>query len=133
MHVVVVQTKSARPPYGSPELYRWLGIDVPRYYYHVKRSDIPRGKGIQAYTIRETEAADRFGGDYANHKYIWMGVVPLSFPAFKVDITKLDNDNLRFTGQAEGHLLHRGDIPEEAIVDIVELSGRGRTREARRL
>jgi hypothetical protein len=92
-----------------------LHQEIPRYWYHVGRGS--KAEGIPAYKIREIEAADTFGLDYFKYKYVWLSPTPRYGPdAFIIDMTKLDNANLRFTGQTEGNLLHKGDIPPKAIV-----------------
>jgi len=104
-----------RPPSMSPRMAQYHGEAVPRYFYHVGKKT-KRGD-IKSYKIRETEAADSFGEGYAEREYVWLSQKPdLGPDYFIIDITKLDNANLRFTGQIEGHLLHVGDIPAGAIV-----------------
>lgn len=104
------------PPHGSPERALFNCEDVPRFFWHYPRVKVKKGEGLKAYQIRELEAADHFGPGYKEGKYIWMSMKPWGERSVVIDITKLDNGNLRFTGQTEGHMLHRGDIPESAIV-----------------
>ena len=101
---------------STPEGQRQMGLQVPQYFYHYSRTENQTDRGLKAYEIREKEAASTFGPGYQEAKYIWLSKVPLLENAVKVDITKLRNEDMRFTGQAQGHMLHRGDIPEEAIV-----------------
>jgi hypothetical protein len=114
-----------RHPNNSPLMMVEMGAAVSRYWYHLPRGRRTPVGALRAYTIRETEAADSFRGDYKNGKYIWLAHYPLYGKGmYIIDITKLNNDDMRFTGQAEGHMLHRGDIPASAIV--------GRTNPIRR-
>ena len=103
-------------PFYSP---KWAAVvmheSVPRYFYHVGKAS--KGGGIKSYKIRETEVADTFGKGYADNTYIWLSQKPVFRQDYYiVDITKLNNADMRFTGQVEGHLLHKGDIPAHAIV-----------------
>ena len=107
--------------YGSPQMMVQFGqARVPRYWYHYRvPGDLATGEGIDATRIREIEAADTFGTGYTKGEYIWLSPTPIRSleDSLIIDISKLDNDSLRFTGQAEGNLLHRGNIPRTALVD----------------
>jgi len=106
--------------YYTPEAARRHGA-VPRYWYHVPRGKADFGKTVKAYPIREIEAADTFGKGYRDAHYLWLSHQPIygRDNAYIIDLTKLNNDDLRFTGQVEGNLLHRGDIPADAVVAIM--------------
>jgi len=104
----------------TPDAARRHG-PVPRYWYHVPTGRADFGKVIKAYPIREIEAADTFGKGYKEAHYIWLSHQPIygRDNTYIIDLTKLNNDDLRFTGQVEGNLLHRGDIPADAVVAIM--------------
>ena len=105
----------ARPPFYSPAWVRYTGQKVPRYVYHVGKET--KSGGIASYPIREVEAADAFGKGYAGNRYVWLGQKPnMGSDYFVVDLTKVRNANVRFTGQVEGNMLHVGDIPADAVV-----------------
>ena len=113
--------ESRRPPYGSPDSLLQIGDQVPRYMYHVPRGKAAFGKPVYAYPIREIEAADRFGPGYKEGTYVWLSRKPMlgTDNVYVIDLMRLNNDDLRDTGQVEGHFLHRGDIPAEAVVAIM--------------
>ena len=111
--------------YMSPE---WVGLheQIPRYVYHVPKGKVSFDKVVRAYPIREIEAAGSFGKGYRGFEYIWLSIQPIYgvSDAYIIDITYLNNANLRFTGQAEGHLLHKGDIYPDAVVAIRKSTGK---------
>lgn len=110
-----------RPLFYSPEWVMYTGQKVPRYVYHVPIGRAEFGKTVKAYSIKETEAADSFGKGYGEAKYVWLSLKPIygMDNTYIIDMTKLGNASLRLTGQAEGNMLHRGDIPANAIVAIM--------------
>lgn len=112
------------PPFMSPRYYS-MREHVPRYAYHVPDGKVAFGKMIRAYKIREIEAADSFGKGYKDFKYVWLSVTPIYgyTSAYIIDLTRLENKRLRFTGQVEGHLLHKGDISPDAIIGARKASG----------
>ena len=100
--------------------------DIPRYWYHYPDASQPVSADIKAYRIREPEAADTFGSGFRNNEYVWMSPKKLyGNEGYKIiDITKLNNNDMRFTGQIDQHglsnLLHKGDISRSALVDAFE-------------
>ena len=114
---------SERRTFYSP-LYVRLYEEIPRYWYHVPDDKAQFGKQIKAYKIQEIGFADSFGKGYTEGEYVWLS--PMSIyvgDAYIIDITKLDNDAMRFTGQTEGNILYRGNISSSAIVGIRETDG----------
>ena len=93
--------------------------ELPRYWYHYRVSPVAEDGGINATRIRQPEAADMFGANYAEGEYIWLSPTPIRSleDSVIVDISKLTNSDIRSTGQFEGNILHRGNIPKSAIVD----------------
>jgi GNAT superfamily N-acetyltransferase len=110
-----------RPVFYSPRWVLYTGQRVPRYVYHIPEGNAEFGKTIEAYPIREIEAADSFGAGYKELRYVWLSQKPAygQDNVYIIDLTRLDNASLRFTGQIEGNLLHRGDIPASAVVAIM--------------
>lgn len=93
-------------------------IKCPNYLYHNLRGrKLDKGGNIQGYSLspHEKELMNLFP-ELSNNGYVWLSTVPYVDNAIKIDATRLDSDNLRFTGQQEGFLLHRGMIPNDAIV-----------------
>lgn len=112
-----------RPPLYSP---KWVALheDVPRYVYHVPEGKVAFGKLIKAYKIQEPGFADSFGRGYKEYRYVWLSLTPIYVSdAYVIDITRLRDEDLRFTGQVEGNLLHKGDIPASAVVAIRKAYG----------
>ena len=107
----------------TPDGVRAMGDSIPRYWYHRPPGHVAEGTssgGLQAYNMnpKEIESTSGFySGKPESDQFLWMS--PTSRMAegeFVLDITKLNNADMRFTGQAEGNLLHRGDISPEGIV-----------------
>lgn len=49
--------------------------------------------------------------------YVWLSSHPLDpGSSLAIDVHALDPNNLRYTGQSEGYILHKGPIPAEAII-----------------
>lgn len=94
---------------------------VPRRMYHTPRSrtgDEELEDGIRAYPIRPTEREllNMFKtAGVTDDNVIYLSPVPLSEDALEIDLSRLDPSNLRPTFQAEGNVIHKGDIPEDAI------------------
>jgi hypothetical protein len=114
---------SGRPPgyFSTPEVAAALGEKVARYWYHRQPdfdAEVGVGDDLRAYPIRQREAASSFGPGAGDWNYVWLSSSPIysSETEYVVDLTRLENNDLRFTGQAEGHLLHHGDIPARAVV-----------------
>ena len=111
------------PDVFSPQGQAQIGEQIPRYWYHhrLENVPIPEDGGINATRIRQPQAADAFRGNYAEGEYIWLSpqVIRGRTPeeSLLIDISKLDNNEIRLTGQAEGNILHRGKIPKAALVD----------------
>ena len=98
------------------------GYPIPRYGYHAPPASVEGQKsGFKAYRTREEGAQraidQRFGEK--GTRAIWLhaegGAKKPREGALRVDLAKLDPENLSHTGQAEGNIWHRGDIPEHAI------------------
>jgi len=111
------------PDVFSPQGQVQTGEKVQRYWYHhrLEHVPIPEDGGVNATRIRQTQAADGFRGNYAEGEYIWLSpqVIRGQKPedSLLIDISELSNNDIRFTGQAEGNILHRGKIPKSAFVD----------------
>ena len=94
--------------------------EAPRYVYHqmskAGEKFYKQTRNIPAYSIREHEAADSFGHGFKENKYVWLSQTPFGIDSMKIDLTKLNRNNVRYTGQCEGHMLHKGDIPGKAVV-----------------
>lgn len=98
---------------------------LPRYYYH--RPPEPElafaesGQGLRAYKNRGTDGSTpsierAFGVE--DPDIIWLSPRPIYGEAFMVDLSLLDENNIRPTYQSEGNIWHLGDIPPEAIVKV---------------
>lgn len=48
--------------------------------------------------------------------YVWLSQHPLDATSLQINTRALDPNNLRYTGQSEGYLLHKGPIPKTAII-----------------
>ena len=96
-------------------------VEAPRYVYHDVRSRglAPNG-GISGYSLKgmagEKDLYNLYSDPNPEAGYVYLSLEPLSPRAHKIDLSKIDADSVRFTGQAEGYLLYRGSIPPEAIV-----------------
>lgn len=91
---------------------------APRYVYHSLRGRKLGSDGsIPGYPLssRERELEDDFK-EPSKDGYVWLSPRPYTSEAMKIDAAKLDPRNLRYTGQAEGNLIHRGSIPADAII-----------------
>jgi hypothetical protein len=97
------------------------GRIVPRYMWHSPPSGLKQDQGVVAYVSREAGAQraidQSFGGK--DVKTVWLGVFGrdkgMRQGAFTIDLAKLDPANIMYTGQAEGNVWYRGDVPEYAI------------------
>jgi len=102
--------------------------EIPRYFYHKPPSGKETGaEGIKAYRNRNldgsTPSIERAFGE-KDPQIVWLSRDPgRGKGTLIVDMNKVDLGNIRPTGQAEGNLWHRGDIPREAIVGIVGRDG----------
>jgi hypothetical protein len=99
---------------------RWPHI-VQRYYYHRPPKGQETKRGIKAYQNRNLDGSqDAMDTDFGGRvdKVVWLSPDPISYgkSMLKVDLAQLDPMDMRLTGQAEGNIWHRGDIPEKAIV-----------------
>jgi len=112
----------------TPDGARAMGGSIPRYWYHRPPGHVAEGTssgGLQAYNMdpKEIEVTSGFYSDKLGHphptepeQFLWMSPVSrMAEGEFVIDITKLNNADMRFTGQAEGNLLHRGDISPDGI------------------
>ena len=113
----------------TPNGARAMGDSIPRYWYHRPPGHGAEGTpsgGLQAYNMdpKEIEVTSGFYSDKLGHprppepeQFLWMSPVSrMAEGEFVIDITKLNDADMRFTGQAEGNLLHRGDISPDGIV-----------------
>ncbi len=55
---------------------------------------------------------------------VFLSPTPLTSFSIRIDITKLDTNLMRTTGQAEGYAFYRGAIPSEAQNGFTDLIGR---------
>jgi len=102
---------------------------VPRYFYHRPPSELK--EGIKAYKNRNADGSseyiDKAFGAPASDNIVWLSRQPDygKTSSLRIDLAQLDPANLRDTGQAEGNIWHRGDIPESAIVRQSPEQGKG--------
>ena len=97
--------------------------ELPRYFYHkpptaqVKFAE--KGLGLEAYPNKNhdgsTPSIERAFKE-KDPKILWLSPKQDYGEAYKVDLTKLDLKNVEPTGQFEGNICHKGDIPPEAVV-----------------
>ena len=91
---------------------------VPSVLYHSLRGRKlgPSGE-IQGYPINFKEKElEQMWTEPGLNGYVWLSMHPLDPTSLAIDIYKLNPNNLRFTGQSEGYLLHKGPIPHDAIL-----------------
>lgn len=95
---------------------------VPRYMYHqlVGRSREADGS-VAPYKVpdKERELLNMFKDKERSDKVVYMSPTE-SEGALKIDLSKLDINELRPTGQVEGNVIYRGKIPAEAIEQAQE-------------
>jgi len=114
------------------------GIQLPRYAWHRPPWDYDTSQGLRAYqpasTAEMSGEADAirrwFGADWVEEQGILWLAPAYPYPNARwtwksfsrrgrlVDLAALRLDNLRYTYGAEGYVLHLGDIPAEALVDV---------------
>lgn len=98
-------------------------ISVPRYWYHTLRHrEWKEGEPLKSYPVlqKEREILDNFKPRRDGENVIYIAPRPLTTEnTVKIDLTKLDINNIRLTGQSEGYAIHYGDIPAEAIVGLL--------------
>lgn len=102
-------------------------IQVPSLLYHNLRSrKIGPDGSIVGYPLspKEKELEQLFP-DPSPTGYVWLAQFPnyAGSDYITIDAHKLDAENLRYTGQAEGFLLHKGSIPASAIIQRSGSSG----------
>jgi hypothetical protein len=89
-------------------------------YHSVRGRGLNSRGGISAYDHRDFRGPVGLGSDFKNYKntdkFIYLSIEPMDSLAYKIDTSKLDLSQLKYTGQQEGYLVYRGDIPEEAII-----------------
>ena len=91
-----------------------------RFAYHRPPPGDEAAAGIRAYRNRNLDGSQRaiegcFGPD---PKIVWLSPKNDRGPgSIRVDLSLLRPGDLRRTGQAEGYLWHRGDIPAVACSD----------------
>ena len=91
----------------APDTKPLYGMTLPRYWYHdVRARGLNSEGGIDAYEHRDMDAAG-----------VYLSPRPLSGSALRIDLKKLDLRQLYPTGQAEGYMVYRANIPAEAIVN----------------
>jgi len=97
---------------------------APSILYHSLRSRTltPNGS-IKGYPLstKEIELADMWR-EPSPDGYVWLSPQPYSSDALAINAGALNPEDLRYTGQSEGFLLHKGSIPAEAILKKHELS-----------
>jgi hypothetical protein len=98
---------------------KW-GSAVPRHMYHSRRGSQPFSGGIAASPIAkegEREILQDYKDGHPEDKVVWLGPERWGSPeeTYLIDLSKLDVSQLRATGQAEGNVVYRGDIPASAI------------------
>ena len=54
--------------------------------------------------------------------FIYLSSEPLSKNAIKIDLSKTDLRRVAYTGQSEGYMIHKGNIPSEAILESAPLT-----------
>jgi GNAT superfamily N-acetyltransferase len=97
------------------------GRIVPRYMWHSPPSGLKQDQGVVAYVSREEGAQRAIDESFGSKdvKTVWLGKFGrdkgMRQGAFTIDLAKLDPANIMYTGQAEGNVWYRGDIPESAI------------------
>jgi len=79
------------------------------------RSLGPEGQ-IQGYQLspKEIELQDMWR-EPSQDGYVWLSPNAFGPDSLQIDVRKLNLQDLRFTGQSEGYVLHKGSIPAEAI------------------
>ena len=104
----------------------WLVLN--RYFYHrppmAHQQFAIDGKGLEAYHNRNhdlsTPSIER-AFNATDPKILWLAKNPNDYDgSYIVDLTKLDPENIEPTFQAEGNIWHKGNIPPEAVVGLVE-------------
>jgi len=87
-------------------------------YHNLRGRDLGRDGSIQGYPIsaREKELEELFPTPSPDG-YVWLSLQPGygGNDYITIDATKLDPANLRYTGQSEGFIIHKGSIPANAI------------------
>lgn len=86
-------------------------------YHNLRGREMgPEGQ-ILGYPLspKEAELADLFDGPSPDG-YVWLSQHGIGSNDLQIDVTALDPNNLRYTGQSEGYLLHKGSIPADAII-----------------
>lgn len=102
---------------------------LPRYFYH--RPPGPElcfaksGQGLKAYknkgTDGSTPAIERAFG-VENPSIIWLSPRDCYGQSYIVDLSLLDEKNIKPTGQCEGNLWHLGNIPAAAVVKAITIN-----------
>lgn len=93
-------------------------LQIPAVMYHSLRGrEIDQKGNIKGYPLshKEKELADLWV-EPSPEGYVWLSPSALSGDAYAIDMHKLDPQNLRYTGQSEGYVLHKGPIPHNAII-----------------
>ena len=90
---------------------------TPIFYHSLRGRPLGKEGQIQGYQLspKEIELQDMWV-DPSPDGYVWLAPTALSSDALQIDARKLNLQNLRYTGQSEGYVLHKGSIPAEAIV-----------------
>jgi len=93
--------------------------EAPALLYHNLRGRSVDPSGIKGYQLRPSEKElEQLFAEPSPDGYVWLAPKEGYFGSdyITVDATKLDPNNLRYTGQSEGYLLHKGSIPASAII-----------------
>ena len=87
---------------------------APRFLYHIL---LNAAGGISGYQLRPREASIEHEFDAPSQSgYVWLAADRSTRDSIKIDASKLNPSDLRFTGQADSAIIHRGNIPVTAIV-----------------
>ena len=102
-------------------------FEMPRYYYHRPPSGqadyAESGQGLKSYKNKNydgsTPSIERAFG-VKDPSIIWLSPERCYGTSYVVDLSMLDEKNIRPTGQYEGNVWHLGDIPAEAVIGKVK-------------
>lgn len=91
---------------------------IPSILYHSLRGrELGKGGEILGYPLspKEKELEDLWVQP-SHNGYVWLSLSPLDNTSVQIDARKLNPYDIRYTGQSEGYLLHKGPIPHSAII-----------------
>lgn len=89
---------------------------MPTLYHSLRGRSLGPDGQIQGYQLspKEIELQDMWR-EPSTDGYVWLSSQAFGPGSLQIDARKLNPQNLRFTGQSEGYMLHKGSIPAEAI------------------